>query len=91
MEQESIDDDVAAAIAIKEQIRDWAEDDESRIIRLRTLIATKASGRATRLRKSVEGRRRVIKLSQETRHVKDLGNGRFEVNPFVLASVPTAN
>ena len=86
LEQESIDDDVAAATAIIEQIRDWAEDDESRIIRLRTLIATKASGRATRLRKSVEGRRRVIKLLQETRHVKDLGNGRFEVHPLVLAS-----
>ena len=86
LEQESIDDDVAAATAIIEQIRDWAEDDESRIIRLRTLIATKASGRATRLRKSVEGRRRVIKLLQATRHVKDLGNGRFEVNPLVLAS-----
>ena len=83
LEQAIIEADVEAAIAIIEQLRDWATD--SPLIQLRTLIATRAGGKAIRLRKDLEGKRRVIALLQEYRYVEDLGHGRFGVNPYLLS------
>ena len=81
LDQAIIEQDVEAAIAVIEQIREWSVD--SPLIQLRTLIATKASGKAARLRKDVESKRRVIKLLEEYRYVEELSHGRFEVNPFM--------
>ena len=85
LDQAIIEQDVEAAIAVIEQIREWSVD--SPLIQLRTLIATKASGKAARLRKDVEGKRRVIGLLEEYRYIKELEQGRFEVNPFMRGGI----
>ena len=85
LDQAIIEQDVEAAIAVIEQIREWSVD--SPRIQLRTLIATKASGKAARLRKDVEGKRRVIGLLEEYRYIKALKQGRFEVNPFMRGGI----